>query len=153
MDSHESERVCVRTSHILVILGWFKNICLSCLSFRRTGCEIWIPPWWLSPEVVIPILWVEADNAHSMYFYSKSSFYSHAHHCRRLSQAVLLEKITSLDLVVNITLPEHVLTQKAVSRRVCSDCGQHLIVEGELLIVIPFGWAVSFVRFSKYASC
>lgn len=43
---------------------------------------------------------------------------------RRQSQAKLLEEITSLDMVINIDLLEDVLVLKAISRRVCEDCGR-----------------------------
>jgi len=43
---------------------------------------------------------------------------------RRLSQAELLRSIVGLDMVLNIDLREDVLVQKAISRRVCRNCGK-----------------------------
>lgn len=42
---------------------------------------------------------------------------------RTIAQAQELESFQDLDIVLNITLPEQVLVEKAVSRRICSNSG------------------------------
>jgi len=44
---------------------------------------------------------------------------------RRVTQAESLNKISKLDLVLNISLREDVLIQKACARRVCASCGKN----------------------------
>jgi adenylate kinase len=55
---------------------------------------------------------------------------------RTVAQAKALSKFAPVDLVVNITLPTHVLTAKILGRRVCTDCGRNYnmaeIKEGKL---------------------
>jgi len=43
---------------------------------------------------------------------------------RTTQQAVDLDGFQVVSRVVNITLPEHVLTAKMLARRVCGDCGR-----------------------------
>lgn len=40
-----------------------------------------------------------------------------------INQAKMLEKITDIDLVVNLTLPESILIKKNLGRRTCKNCG------------------------------
>jgi len=43
---------------------------------------------------------------------------------RTLPQAKLLEKITTIDRIININLREQVLIQKIAARRICRKCGE-----------------------------
>lgn len=43
---------------------------------------------------------------------------------RTIAQAEAAEGFTKLDLVVNLMLPQEVLVEKTVNRRVCNDCGE-----------------------------
>jgi adenylate kinase len=55
---------------------------------------------------------------------------------RTVQQAQDLDKFQKVGRVLNITLPQHVLMQKMLARRVCADCGRGYnvadIQEGEL---------------------
>ena len=55
---------------------------------------------------------------------------------RTVGQAKDLDTAQRVSRVINITLPEHVLTSKLLGRRVCGDCGKNYnlaaIHEGEL---------------------
>ncbi|KAJ4972146.1 hypothetical protein NE237_005245 [Protea cynaroides] len=42
---------------------------------------------------------------------------------RTIRQAEILEDVTDIDLVVNLKLPEGVLLEKCLGRRICSQCG------------------------------
>ena len=42
---------------------------------------------------------------------------------RNLSQAERLQTVSPLNLVVNLTLPEHILVEKIMGRRTCAGCG------------------------------
>ncbi|XP_057954627.1 adenylate kinase-like isoform X1 [Malania oleifera] len=42
---------------------------------------------------------------------------------RTIRQAEILEDVTDIDLVVNLKLPEDVLIEKCLGRRICSECG------------------------------
>jgi len=40
-----------------------------------------------------------------------------------INQAKMLEKITNLDLVINLLLPDDVIVKKNLGRRICKNCG------------------------------
>jgi len=42
---------------------------------------------------------------------------------RTIPQAQALQKITNLDVVTNLVIPEEILIEKACSRRICKNCG------------------------------
>jgi adenylate kinase len=44
---------------------------------------------------------------------------------RTLKQAAILDTVTDIDLVVNLRLPESVLVEKCLGRRICSQCGKN----------------------------
>lgn len=44
---------------------------------------------------------------------------------RTLSQAKALDKITDIDVVIKLHLPEDILIEKLTGRRVCEDCGKN----------------------------
>ena len=46
-----------------------------------------------------------------------------------LNQAKMLEKITSIDLVINLILPDDVVVRKNLGRRTCKNCGATYNVE------------------------
>lgn len=55
---------------------------------------------------------------------------------RTVRQAEILDDVTDIDLVVNLKLPESVLIEKCLGRRICSECGKNynvasINVEGE----------------------
>lgn len=43
---------------------------------------------------------------------------------RTIRQAEILNEVTDIDLVVNLKLPERVLIDKCLGRRICSECGK-----------------------------
>ncbi|KAK6244773.1 hypothetical protein QUC31_011182 [Theobroma cacao] len=47
---------------------------------------------------------------------------------RTINQAEILEGVTDIDLVVNLRLPESVLIEKCLGRRICSQCGKNFNV-------------------------
>ncbi|GFQ03879.1 adenylate kinase 1 chloroplastic [Phtheirospermum japonicum] len=47
---------------------------------------------------------------------------------RTVRQAEILNEVTDIDLVVNLKLPENVLLEKCLGRRVCSQCGKNFNV-------------------------
>ncbi|XP_052201381.1 adenylate kinase-like [Diospyros lotus] len=47
---------------------------------------------------------------------------------RTIRQAEILDEVTDIDLVVNLKLPESVLVQKCLGRRMCSQCGKNFNV-------------------------
>ncbi|XP_010553317.1 PREDICTED: adenylate kinase 1, chloroplastic [Tarenaya hassleriana] len=44
---------------------------------------------------------------------------------RTIKQAEILDGVTDIDLVVNLKLPEGVLVEKCLGRRICSQCGKN----------------------------
>ena len=42
---------------------------------------------------------------------------------RTIPQAEMLEKITTIDIVTNLVIPEDILIEKICARRLCKDCG------------------------------
>ncbi|WJX79071.1 adenylate kinase [Trifolium repens] len=42
---------------------------------------------------------------------------------RTIKQAEILEGVTDIDLVINLRLPENVLLEKCLGRRICNECG------------------------------
>ncbi|CAI9760714.1 unnamed protein product [Fraxinus pennsylvanica] len=47
---------------------------------------------------------------------------------RTVRQAEILDDVTDIDLVVNLKLPETVLVEKCLGRRICSQCGKNFNV-------------------------
>ncbi|KAL7195430.1 hypothetical protein ACSBR1_035619 [Camellia fascicularis] len=47
---------------------------------------------------------------------------------RTIRQAEILDEVTDIDLVVNLKLPENVLLEKCLGRRICSECGKNFNV-------------------------
>ncbi|KAL3839607.1 hypothetical protein ACJIZ3_024198 [Penstemon smallii] len=47
---------------------------------------------------------------------------------RTVRQAEILTDVTDIDLVVNLKLPENVLLEKCLGRRICSQCGKNFNV-------------------------
>ncbi|KAK6152423.1 hypothetical protein DH2020_015058 [Rehmannia glutinosa] len=47
---------------------------------------------------------------------------------RTVRQAEILNDVTDIDLVVNLKLPENVLLEKCLGRRICSQCGKNFNV-------------------------
>lgn len=47
---------------------------------------------------------------------------------RTIRQAEILDDVTDIDLVVNLKLPENVLLEKCLGRRICSECGKNFNV-------------------------
>ncbi|KAG6412038.1 hypothetical protein SASPL_124698 [Salvia splendens] len=47
---------------------------------------------------------------------------------RTVRQAEILNDVTDIDLVVNLKLPEQVLIDKCIGRRICSECGKNFNV-------------------------
>ncbi|CAA0829765.1 Adenylate kinase 1- chloroplastic [Striga hermonthica] len=47
---------------------------------------------------------------------------------RTVRQAEILNEVTDIDLVVNLKLPENVLLEKCLGRRICSQCGKNFNV-------------------------
>ncbi|CAA3032141.1 adenylate kinase [Olea europaea subsp. europaea] len=47
---------------------------------------------------------------------------------RTVRQAEILDDVTDIDLVVNLKLPEKVLVEKCLGRRICSQCGKNFNV-------------------------
>ncbi|XP_049407917.1 adenylate kinase [Solanum stenotomum] len=47
---------------------------------------------------------------------------------RTVRQAEILTEVTDIDLVVNLKLPERVLVEKCLGRRICSECGKNFNV-------------------------
>ncbi|CAA0842887.1 Adenylate kinase 1- chloroplastic, partial [Striga hermonthica] len=47
---------------------------------------------------------------------------------RTVRQAEILHEVTDIDLVVNLKLPENVLLEKCLGRRICSKCGKNFNV-------------------------
>ncbi|GER43488.1 adenylate kinase [Striga asiatica] len=47
---------------------------------------------------------------------------------RTVRQAEILNEVTDIDLVVNLKLPENVLLEKCLGRRICSECGKNFNV-------------------------
>ncbi|KAI8016488.1 adenylate kinase [Camellia lanceoleosa] len=47
---------------------------------------------------------------------------------RTIRQAEILDEVTDIDLVVNLKLPESVLIEKCLGRRICSECGKNFNV-------------------------
>ncbi|KAL3531883.1 hypothetical protein ACH5RR_005404 [Cinchona calisaya] len=47
---------------------------------------------------------------------------------RTVRQAEILDEVTDIDLVVNLKLPESVLIEKCLGRRICSQCGKNFNV-------------------------
>ncbi|KAL6519398.1 hypothetical protein OROGR_018718 [Orobanche gracilis] len=47
---------------------------------------------------------------------------------RTVRQAEILNEVTYIDLVVNLKLPENVLLEKCLGRRICSQCGKNFNV-------------------------
>ncbi|KAH6807333.1 adenosine kinase [Perilla frutescens var. frutescens] len=47
---------------------------------------------------------------------------------RTVRQAEILDDVTDIDLVVNLKLPEKVLVEKCLGRRICSECGKNFNV-------------------------
>ncbi|KAL6987480.1 adenylate kinase [Sarracenia purpurea var. burkii] len=47
---------------------------------------------------------------------------------RTIRQAEILDEVTNIDLVVNLRLPENVLLEKCLGRRICSECGKNFNV-------------------------
>ncbi|KAL7133395.1 hypothetical protein ABFS83_12G137700 [Erythranthe nasuta] len=47
---------------------------------------------------------------------------------RTVRQAEILTEVTDIDLVVNLKLPENVLLEKCLGRRICSQCGKNFNV-------------------------
>ncbi|KAL0309778.1 UNVERIFIED_CONTAM: adenylate kinase [Sesamum radiatum] len=47
---------------------------------------------------------------------------------RTVRQAEILDDVTDIDLVVNLKLPENVLLEKCLGRRLCSQCGKNFNV-------------------------
>ncbi|CAL5351206.1 unnamed protein product [Camellia sinensis] len=47
---------------------------------------------------------------------------------RTIRQAEILDEVTYIDLVVNLKLPENVLLEKCLGRRICSECGKNFNV-------------------------
>ncbi|KAL8504570.1 hypothetical protein ACS0TY_015946 [Phlomoides rotata] len=47
---------------------------------------------------------------------------------RTVRQAEILDEVTHIDLVVNLKLPENVLLEKCLGRRICSQCGKNFNV-------------------------
>lgn len=43
---------------------------------------------------------------------------------RTLDQAKVLEKITGIDVVVNLTMDDKILIKKSIARRICKSCGE-----------------------------
>ncbi|XP_047316498.1 adenylate kinase 1, chloroplastic-like [Impatiens glandulifera] len=47
---------------------------------------------------------------------------------RTIRQAEILDDVTDIDLVVNLKLPEEVLVEKCLGRRICNECGKNFNV-------------------------
>ncbi|EPS66480.1 adenylate kinase, partial [Genlisea aurea] len=47
---------------------------------------------------------------------------------RTVRQAEILDEVVDIDLVVNLKLPEEVLIEKCLGRRICSECGKNFNV-------------------------
>ncbi|KAK4432416.1 adenylate kinase [Sesamum alatum] len=47
---------------------------------------------------------------------------------RTVRQAEILDEVTDIELVVNLKLPENVLLEKCLGRRICSQCGKNFNV-------------------------
>ncbi|CAI9779006.1 unnamed protein product [Fraxinus pennsylvanica] len=47
---------------------------------------------------------------------------------RTVTQAEILDDVTDIDLVVNLKLPENVLLEKCLGRRICDQCGKNFNV-------------------------
>ncbi|KAA8518817.1 hypothetical protein F0562_016409 [Nyssa sinensis] len=47
---------------------------------------------------------------------------------RTIRQAEILDEVTDIDLVVNLKLPEDILVEKCLGRRICSQCGKNFNV-------------------------
>ncbi|XP_057461503.1 adenylate kinase-like [Actinidia eriantha] len=47
---------------------------------------------------------------------------------RTIRQAEILDEVTDIDLVINLKLPESVLLEKCLGRRICSECGKNFNV-------------------------
>ncbi|CAI9098099.1 OLC1v1034682C1 [Oldenlandia corymbosa var. corymbosa] len=47
---------------------------------------------------------------------------------RTVRQAGILDEVTDIDLVVNLKLPEKVLIEKCLGRRICNECGKNFNV-------------------------
>lgn len=47
---------------------------------------------------------------------------------RTVRQAEILDEVTHIDLVVNLKLPESVLIEKCLARRICGECGKNFNV-------------------------
>ncbi|PIN13303.1 adenylate kinase [Handroanthus impetiginosus] len=47
---------------------------------------------------------------------------------RTIRQAEILDEVTEIDLVVNLKLPENVLLEKCLGRRICSQCSKNFNV-------------------------
>ncbi|KAL3536325.1 hypothetical protein ACH5RR_004786 [Cinchona calisaya] len=47
---------------------------------------------------------------------------------RTVRQAEILDEVTNIDLVVNLKLPERVLIEKCLGRRICNQCGKNFNV-------------------------
>jgi adenylate kinase len=47
---------------------------------------------------------------------------------RTVRQAEILDEVTDIDLVVNLKLPEKVLLEKCLGRRICNQCGKNFNV-------------------------
>ncbi|CAK9167294.1 unnamed protein product [Ilex paraguariensis] len=47
---------------------------------------------------------------------------------RTVRQAEILDDVTDIDLVINLKLPENILVEKCLGRRICNQCGKNFNV-------------------------
>ncbi|XP_073130253.1 probable adenylate kinase 6, chloroplastic [Henckelia pumila] len=73
----------------------------------------------LSDEIIIDLLSKRLEDAQSK---GETGFILDGFP-RTLRQAEILEKVTDIDLVINLKLREEALIAKCLGRRICSDCG------------------------------
>lgn len=75
----------------------------------------------LSDEIIIDMLSKRLEDAHTK---GETGFILDGFP-RTLRQAEILEKVTDIDLVINLKLREEALIAKCLGRRICSECGRN----------------------------
>lgn len=91
---------------------------------------LWLPAHRMGRNVHAPV--TLHTSTHSLHFLVQDGY------PRTVQQAKDLDSFQQVGRVLNITLPQHVLMQKMLARRVCADCGKGYNVadinEGDLVM-------------------
>ncbi|KAG9138927.1 hypothetical protein Leryth_007550 [Lithospermum erythrorhizon] len=77
----------------------------------------------VSDEIIINLLSKRAERSRSEWQWFLMDFLEHLMHLQEI-----LDDVTDIELVVNLKLPEGVLIEKCLGRRICSQCNKNFNV-------------------------